>query len=171
MNKSIDELRLPFPAQDIEWRVQNFGIGNSGPWVMVLAYVTNRAIQSRLDRVCGPLGWQNEYKAAPLGGIMCGISVFDAPNSHWITKWDGAENTKIEEVKGGLSSSMKRAGSQWGIGRYLYKLEANFADISSNRPSKQDKKLFSQHYDKKTSTNYYWRIPTLPEWALPKENS
>ena len=48
------ELSKPFPSSDIEWRVQQSGIAGSGKvWAMVLAYVTNRAIQNRLDEVCG----------------------------------------------------------------------------------------------------------------------
>ena len=44
-------------------------------------------------------------------------------------KTDGAENTDYEPVKGGLSDAMKRAASQWGIGRYLYKLGTPWVDV------------------------------------------
>ena len=33
----------PFPADDIEWRVQSYGQKEAEMWVMVLAYITNRA--------------------------------------------------------------------------------------------------------------------------------
>ena len=42
---------------------------------MCLAYVTNRAIMERLDAVCEPQNWKNEFKPAPEGGILCGISI------------------------------------------------------------------------------------------------
>src|SRR5690606_39028946 len=48
----------------------------------------------------------------------------DDGTTEWVTKFDGAENTAVEAVKGGLSDSMKRAAAQWGIGRYLYTLES-----------------------------------------------
>jgi hypothetical protein len=134
---------------------------------MVLAYVTNRAIQMRLDEVCGPMGWQNQYKEAPNGGIMCGISIWDAEKQQWVTKWDGAENTQVEAVKGGLSGSMKRAAVQWGIGRYLYKLPTTFADCQGNKPTNSEAHLYGQQYVKETKGKFWWRHPQLPNWALP----
>lgn len=50
------------------------------------------------------------------GGVECGISI--KIDGEWITKWDAAENTQVEAVKGGRSGAMKRAAVQWGIGRY-----------------------------------------------------
>ena len=47
----------------------------------------------------------------------------------FITKWDGAEDSDIEPIKGGLSDSMKRAAYQWGIGRVLYSLDTVWVDI------------------------------------------
>ena len=52
--------------------------------------------------------------------MICGISI--RIGAEWVTKWDGAENTELESVKGGLSASMRRAAVQWGVGRYLYRL-------------------------------------------------
>lgn len=153
----FSKLAEPFKESDIEWRVQSCRNSDKGPWARVLAYVTNRAIQNRLDEVCTPAGWQNEYKAAPCGGVMCGISILC--NGEWITKWDGAENTDIEQVKGGLSDSMKRAAVQWGIGRYLYNLDADYAVIS-------DKGKY-YHDDKKQGVKFRWNPPKLPAWALP----
>ena len=46
-----------------------------------------------------------------------------------MTKTDGAENSDIEPVKGGLSDSFKRAAVQWGIGRYLYSMGAVWVDV------------------------------------------
>lgn len=42
---------------------------------------------------------------------------------------DGAEDSDIESVKGGLSDSMKRAAVQWGIGRVLYDLNTVWVEI------------------------------------------
>jgi hypothetical protein len=165
MSVNSDKLAAPFAPKDVEWRIQNFGIVRDKPWAMVLAYVTNRAIQERLDEVVGYLDWKNEYSKSPEGGILCGISIWDGDKKEWVTKYDGADNTAVEAVKGGLSGSMKRAAVQWGIGRYLYKLEANFAEITATKPS--DMTGWNQHYDKKTSTKYFWKTPQLPVWALP----
>jgi hypothetical protein len=157
----MEGLKEPFEACDIEWRAQQSGKSSSGKsWAMVLAYITNRAIQERLDDVCGPLGWKNEFSEGPGGGVVCGISIYDKEKSQWVTKYDGADNTDIESVKGGLSSSMKRAGAQWGIGRYLYNLEASFAECSDKKSG------LHKHYDKKN--RFYWKEPDLPRLALPK---
>lgn len=125
MSKLLDKLRIPFPEEDIEWRIQQSGTSNGMPWALVLAYVTNRAIMDRLDEVVGPENWTNDFSQSPNGGVLCtlGIKIGD----DWVYKTDGADNTEIEKVKGGLSNSMKRAGVQWGIGRYLYKLPVTFA--------------------------------------------
>ena len=133
MSKEINLclLKEPFPPEDIEWREQRNGIDRNGrPWALVLAYVTNRAIQNRLDEVCGLENWKNQFIPGPNGGVLCGISI--RINGEWVTKWDGADNTDIESVKGGLSDAMKRSAVQWGIGRYLYNLEATFARIDEN---------------------------------------
>lgn len=159
-----EKLRAPFEAKDIEWRVQQSGVKNGKPWAQVLAYVTNRAIQNRLDDVFTPMNWRNEYQPAPDGGILCGISIWSADRKEWVTKWDGAEKTDIEAVKGGLSNAMKRAAVQWGIGRYLYDLDATFVQISTDRGEH-----FIRVKDKASGkdTAGYWNTPKLPDWALP----
>jgi hypothetical protein len=128
----LEKLDEPFASNDIEWRIQQAGKNNSGIWAKVLAYVTNRAIMKRLDEVCGKSGWRNEYRDIPNGGgVECGISI--KVDGEWITKWDAAENTQVEAVKGGRSGAMKRAAVQWGIGRYLYDLTEGFATVSAER--------------------------------------
>jgi hypothetical protein len=110
----FEKLKAPFDPKDIQWRIAQSGIGTKGPWAKVLAYVDNRAIMSRLDEVCGAMNWWNEFRQGPLGGVICGITI--RCGEHVVTKWDGADNTQVEEVKGGLSDSMKRAAVQWGWG-------------------------------------------------------
>jgi hypothetical protein len=152
------KLSEPFAPYDIEWRIQSSGKRNGKPWGMCLAYVTNRAIMDRLDSVVGPENWRNEFTPGPEGGVMCGISV--RRGDEWVTKWDGAENTDIEAVKGGLSSAMKRAAVQWGIGRYLYNLTTGWARFTEDG-----------QYSAKIDGEYHkWSPPDLPPWALPGGN-
>jgi hypothetical protein len=185
---SIDLKKLsePFSPDDIEWRVSRAGLGGrAGIYCRVLAYITARAIQQRLDDVCGPENWRNEQpQIMSINGksaFAVGISILiarprtvkegktgkDVPfEDEWITKWDTAEPTNIEPAKGGFSGAMKRAGAQWGIGRYLYHLEETNAEVSE-----QDPHVRGWHYAKlpKDGGVYYWKEPTLPGWALPKE--
>ncbi len=171
------ELQDPFAAHDIEWRIQQSGIDkNNSPWAMVIPYITNRAIQNRLDDVFGFAGWQNVYEKAPDGGVLCGLRI--KVDGEWITKWDGAENTAIEKVKGGLSNSMKRAAVQLGIGRYLYSLSEYFAVCFSDQKAGAHRAKFQKmKWDNATREKVpdgqpifgSWDAPKLPDFALPDE--
>ena len=123
-NKSAEELRAalsaPFQSADIEWRIS--ATNSTKTSGLAVPYVTNRAIQTRLDSTVGIDGWHNDF--VPWKGEsaqLCGISIY-FEGKGFITKWDGAEDSDIEPIKGGLSDSMKRAAVQWGIGRVLYKM-------------------------------------------------
>jgi len=153
----LKKLSEPFSAEDIEWRAQSTGESNGKFWVMCLAYVTARAIMDRLDEVCGPGRWCNEFKAGPDGGVICGLSI--KIDDEWVTKWDGADKTNIEAIKGGLSGATKRAGVQWGIGRYLYKLDAAWGTVTDK----------GKHSAKTKDNKWFkWDAPKLPPWALPE---
>lgn len=114
-----EALSAPFHNADIEWRVT--AINHEKTNGLAVPYVTNRAIQTRLDDTVGIDGWHNDF--VPWKGDraqLCGISIYLPELKDWLTKWDGSDDTDIECVKGGLSDSMKRAAVEWGIGRYLY---------------------------------------------------
>ena len=123
-------LAKPFAPEDLEWRLQN--TIEEKMRGMAVPYVTNRAIQNRLDEVCGPENWYNEFKPWHSNGKkdaqLCGIAIY-FEGKGFITKWDGAEDSDVEPIKGGLSDSMKRAAYQWGIGRVLYSLDTVWVDI------------------------------------------
>ena len=143
------ELARPFAPEDLEWRLQR-AIESQMRGIAV-PYVTNRAIQARLDDVVGPDGWYNEYKpwhrAGQKDSQLCGISIY-FPERGFITKWDGAEDSDIEPVKGGLSDSMKRAAVQWGIGRVLYGMDVVWVDIEKQGRSWVIKKSERAKLDK-----------------------
>ncbi len=143
----MNKLQAPFDPAEIEWRVGSTNSDKSKG--MALAYVTNRAIQNRLDEVFGIFGWQNVFREWKKDGQLCGISVLH--EGEWITKWDGADDSNMEATKGGLSDAMKRAAYQWGIGRYLYKLPSVWVELEQR------------------GKNYYIKQePSLPKWALPE---
>lgn len=165
----LRKLADPFPAEDIEWRVARAGRSGGKLWCMVLAYITARAIQQRLDEVCGPGNWRNEpmtvHEIKPgVFALQVGISI--RLHDGWVTKWDVSEPTHVEPAKGGFSGAMKRAGAQWGIGRYLYHLDETFAEVSEDRQAGWH---FAKLADRDGGGNYYWKPPQLPAWALPKE--
>lgn len=162
--RTMEELRAllasPFPEESIDWKPQTAGWKGEGdkakPWVKVLAYIDNRAMQDRLDDVCGVGGWRNEFR--PMNdGMLCGLSILI--DGEWVTKWDGAPQTEIEAVKGGLSNAMKRAGVQWGIGRYLYHVDVTFGRIADNND------WSAKEVKPKTGKPFRWYPPRLPAWA------
>lgn len=147
LEQITQELATPFDPVDIEWRVGSTNQAKTKG--IALAYVTNRAIMNRLDSVVGAFNWQNTYKEWKGNSQLCGIGI--RFGDEWVWKWDGADDSNTEAIKGGLSDSMKRAGYQWGIGRYLYNLENVWADLE---PMGRSYKLKA--------------TPKLPSWALPK---
>ena len=146
-NLVMRELQKPFKEEEIEWRV---GATNKDKTMgLALPYVTNKAIQNRLDEVFGVFGWKNEFKEWKGNSQLCGISIWDEDKNEWLTKYDGADDTTMESTKGGLSDAMKRAAVQFGIGRYLYKLDPIWVPLKDGK--------------------YLDFIPQLPVWALPYE--
>lgn len=165
----LSRLAEPFDESDVEWRVSRAGMGAKGIYCNVLAYCTARAIQKRLDEVCGPANWRNEAMTVhelrtPVVAIQVGISI--RINGEWITKWDVSEPTNIEPAKGGFSGAMKRAGAQWGIGRYLYALDEVFAETSESGGKGWNWAVLPEKHG---GGKYYWKPPALPAWALPIE--
>ncbi len=166
----LTKLTEPFPIEDIEWRVARAGMGGGGIFCLVIPYITARAIQKRLDDVCGAQNWRNEEprvidvngKTAFVGGITIGLG------DDWVTKWDVAEPTNIEPAKGGFSGAMKRAGAQWGVGRYLYYLDEVFADVETAKQAGRQWNYARLPKDK-GGGEYWWKSPGLPAWALPME--
>ena len=126
----LAHLAAPFDPSDVDWKPGATTRDKSKG--LAMAYLSSRAVQQRFDDVCGPADWRNEFREGPGGGVLCGISVrVDRPDgsAEWVTKWDGADNSQVEAVKGGLSGSMKRAAVQWGVGRYLYDLPSTWVRL------------------------------------------
>jgi len=155
---NLDKLKEPFAECDIEWRLAQCGETNGKLWGLCLAYIQARAVMDRLDEVCGSENWKVKYDVTA-SGTICTLAI--KVGSEWIEKQDGAEATDIEAFKGGISGALKRAGSVWGISRYLYRLESGFIQVV-------DKGTQGALYGKtKEGKTFYWLPPALPSWALP----
>lgn len=143
LHKRLSE---PFAAADVEWRVTK--TRNSNSEGLAVPFIDSRAIQNRLDDVVGPFFWRTRFipwhqyipkpgkyedpngaQKAPVSSQLCGLSIYDAERKEWVEKVDGAENTDIEAIKGGISDSFKRAAVLWSIGRYLYEIPARWASL------------------------------------------
>ena len=146
----LPRLADPFPPSDVEWKPGATTRDKSKG--LAMAYLTSRAVQQRFDDVCGPADWRNEFQPGPDGGVLCGISIRverpgpdGQPVSEWVTKWDGADNSQVEAVKGGLSGAMKRAAVQWGVGRYLYELPATWVRLDDRGRFAETPRLPREH--------------------------
>ena len=104
-----------------------------------LTYIDKRALENRLDSVCGPHGWYAEYEATARG-YKCRLFIecpMATPGT-WVFmhKEDGAgfeemgsynkqtnewEADVDNDEKSGYTNALRRAAQDaWGIGRYLY---------------------------------------------------
>jgi len=143
-NDKVKLLSMPFAFEEVEAKVQvTSKDASKGLRGMVVFYLKSRAIQNRLDEVIGHLNWKNQYvdwkeveakdpkdKSVKIQkSQLCGISIYNEERQEWVDKFDGAECSDIEPIKGGLSDSFKRAACMWGIGRYLYEMEGIWVDV------------------------------------------
>lgn len=132
----FEELAAPLPS--IHWRAQ--AVSNKEgrqPSAMALAYMDARDVMDRLDAVVGPDGWQDSYVETVKGRVIASISI--CIDGQWVSKSDGAGDTDVEGEKGGMSDAFKRAAVKWGIGRYLYRMEAVWADCELDARGKWKK--------------------------------
>lgn len=126
----FQQLAAPFAPEAVSWRAQS--LTRDKTKAMALAYIDARDVMDRLDAVVGPANWQDTYTETAKGRLICTLSL--RVNEEWISKSDGAGNTDVEGDKGAISDALKRAAVKWGIGRYLYDIEAPWAEceVSDN---------------------------------------
>src|SRR5579884_4021841 len=143
----MEALAAPFGAGEMRLRPGAV----SGNRALALPYVGARGIQDRLDDVLGVTGWQDEYECLPEGSVVCRLRL--RIGDEWITKMDvGGQSEQPDEGdrrKAAFSDALKRAAVKFGIGRYLYRLPAQWVDYDSHK-------------------RQFVRTPTLPPSALPK---
>ncbi len=142
-----DALSAPFNIKEVKFKPQSV----KGNRALALAYIDCRVIQDRLDAVLGVENWQDEYELLTDGSVLCKLQL--KIGERWITKMDvGSPSDQPDggdRLKAAFSDALKRAAVKFGIGRYLYRLPAQWADYDPV------KKQFTQP-------------PQLPGFALPK---
>lgn len=134
-NKNFEEFGRPFAASDVSWKLQLTNKEKTSG--LAVPYLDARAIADRLDAVVGQNRWKDEYKSwhnyvtkkEQKFAQLCTIYIYDEELKEWIGKTDGAEDSDIEPIKGGLSDAFKRAAVRWNIGRYLYRFDPVWVDI------------------------------------------
>jgi hypothetical protein len=137
----FERLAAIFPHQCVEWRAQTFK--KDGSEALALAYVDARSIMARLDEVMGPANWRDEYLYA---GNRTFCTLYLRINKEWIGKSDVSDDSNMEAAKGGASGAFKRAAVKWGIGRYLYDVDAVWAACNAYK-NKNDKWVLTDWTD------------------------
>ena len=138
-------LTEPFEPSEVKWKPAVVKDNRA----MALAYIDARCVQDRLDDVLGVVGWQDDYEVLSDGSVVCRLQIL--VNGAWITKTDvGSKSEQPDEgdqMKAAFSDALKRAAVKFGIGRYLYRLPAQWCD-----------------YDPKTRR--FAKTPSLPASAV-----
>lgn len=148
----IRELKEPFAADQIHWRVGATYGDDANKKGIALAYIDARHVMNRLDEVVGPENWQDRIIPSP-EGFICEIGILIERNTikhvlfenhseehndisyEWVWKANNAGKTEFEAEKGGGSDAFKRAGVMWGIGRYLYDLPSEWVPVEKKGKS------------------------------------
>jgi hypothetical protein len=126
MNDVARKLAEPFAPEIVSWRVGSVSAEKKRG--MALAFVDARDVMNRLDDACGPFGWMTEHSA--LGTrTMCRLSIRDPETGEWISRTDGCGDTDYEAEKGSFSDSLKRVAVTFGVGRYLYDVDAPWVEV------------------------------------------
>lgn len=131
MESLTEQLAAPFADDEVKFKPAAV----TGGRALALPYVDARAIQDRLDEVLGVAGWQDEYECLPDGSVVCRLRL--RLGEEWITKMDvGGPSEQPDEGdrrKAAFSDALKRAAVKFGIGRYLYRQEAQWVDYDSQK--------------------------------------
>jgi hypothetical protein len=142
-----EQLAEPFDPAVVGWKPQMVKNNRA----LATAYIDARDVMNRLDEVFGVENWEDDYVFLESGDVLCRLTITTLIGQRKITKCDvgnpSDQPDKGDRMKAACSDALKRAAVKFGIGRYLYSIDAGWVD-----------------YDpvKKTVSP-----PRLPENALP----
>ena len=140
-------LAAPFEPREVKYKPQM--VKNNR--CLAMAYIDARLIQDRLDDVLGNENWEDSSKLLPDGSVMCRLRC--KLGDRWITKTDVGSPSEQpdsgDRLKAAVSDALKRAAVKFGIGRYLYRLPAQWVDYDPV------KKQIAQ-------------VPQMPAFAIPR---
>ena len=143
-------LAAPFEPREVKYKPQS--VKNNR--CLAMAYIDARLIQDRLDEVLGVENWEDGYKILADGSVMCRLRV--KLGDRWISKTDVGSPSEQpdggDRLKAAFSDALKRAAVKFGIGRYLYRLAAQWVDYD---PVKKQ----------------IIQVPQMPAFGLPKSKT
>lgn len=134
------DLKAPFDASAVRWRVgstnkkaieRKTGDKYAKPTKgIALCYIDARDVENRLDETVGAENWSTRYEYHG-NTCVCYLTI------NGVTKANGSGDTAVEAEKGAISKAFVRAGSSWGIGRYLYNAENIWVELDDYGKIKQ----------------------------------
>jgi len=157
--KLLLELEVPFPPDQVRWRVTN--TTNDKKRGQIVPYADPRAYTDRLNALFSPQGWTREYKIETMNNItrvkkgesivsgkvlvtctvtILGIGSHSGTGEEWADDDNGMTSADAQ--------AFERACSCFGLGRYFYDIQAVWVDLDQNRQPV--------------------RTPALFAWALPE---
>ena len=155
----LAELEVPFPPEQVHWRVMN--TSNDKKRGQVVPYADPRAYTDRLNALFSPQGWTREYRIETMNNITrlkkgepivsgkvlvtCTVTV-NGVGSHSGTGEEWADDDN--GMTSADAQAFKRACACFGLGRYFYDITPVWVDLDQNRQPK--------------------KIPALPGWAIPE---
>jgi len=171
-NKEYLARLLPLLKKEIpsQWRVQSFS--KTKEIATVMSYIDQRDLMDVLDAYC-EYGWEKYYEEVA-GNVFCRIGIHMPDGTvHW--RSDCGVESQSDAEKGRASDAAKRAGVNWGVGRFLYDkpiqyVTTNEKKVGNNYPycvDEQGKRI----YDLTTYiNNKNPNAPKPPEAVQPKIN-
>jgi hypothetical protein len=144
----LAELEVPFPVDQVLWRVTN--TANNRTRGQVVPYADPRAYTDRLNALVSPQGWTRNYETVTMNNITrtkrnaeivtgkilvaCKV-IIDGLGTHSGTgeEWADEDNAMTSAE----AQAFKRACSCFGLGRYFYDVDPPWVDIDEKgRPKK-----------------------------------
>lgn len=155
----LAELEVPFPPDQVRWRVMN--TSNDKKRGQIVPYADPRAYTDRLNALFSPQGWTRTYRVETMNNItrmnkgeaiitgkvlvtctvmIAGIGSHSGTGEEWADDPNGMTAADAQ--------AFKRACAVFGLGRYFYDFVAPWIDLDQNRQPR--------------------RTPPLPVWAIPE---
>jgi hypothetical protein len=159
VKSAIAELEVPFPPEQVQWRVTNTTRDKKRG--QAVPYADPRAYADRLNALFTPRGWTREYHVEPMSNITrikggqsivtgkilvtCTVTIIGLW-SHSGTGEEWADDSNA--MTAADAQAFKRSCACFGLGRYFYEFHGAWVDLDQNQQPK--------------------RIPSLPAWAIPE---
>ena len=159
VKKILVELDVPFPPDQVRWRVMN--TSNDKKRGQIVPYADPRAYTDRLNALFSPQGWTRDYQVETMNNITrvskgeaiitgkvlvtCTVTITGL-GSHSGTGEEWADDPN--GMTAADAQAFKRACAVFGLGRYFYDFVAPWVDLDQNRQPRKK--------------------PPLPPWAIPE---